>query len=278
MLEIVRFKKTILGLILWFTFGLGFGVEPTVPSYSSLKIKSFREIRDLTRETGEEGIVLLEKINRRDRNHMKPGTVLQIPDFRLGEFAHSPFPKELDLIQFLDKVLIVSLRIQAYGAYEAGELVHWGPVCTGSLKQETPANLYYTNWRSRRKRSTINRNWIMNWYFNIHTSMGLAFHQYAMPGQPVSYGCIRLLANDARWIYQWAETWVPSSNRTIPKVWGTPIIAFGRYDYDSPPPWNRLSQDPTAASVTLEEINRAVGKYLWIIEKRHQERINYQSD
>lgn len=243
-------------------------------AYTALELRSFQDLREITGDSRGLTIDLLERINRRDWKHMTKGTVLQVPDplVNADSLAYAPFPGEISSIQFLPKIVLVSLPVQAFAAYEFGSLVYWGPICSGSEKQETPANLYFTNWRSPRKRSTINRNWIMNWYFNIHTSMGLAFHQYAMPGEPVSYGCIRLLSTDARWIYDWADQWIPSSNPAQPKVWGTPVIVFGRYDYDSPPPWTRLSEDNLAGKVDTAEMSAALDKYLWVIKKRNLEK------
>jgi hypothetical protein len=113
----------------------------------------------------------------------------------------------------------------------------------------------------------------MRYYYNIHTSMGLALHQYAMPGIPASYGCVRLLAEDARWLYDWADPWIASRDPAIPRAWGTPVVVFGDYDYGNPPPWHRLEEDPTAASVDSEEIARALDPYLWVLEKRRLERV-----
>jgi hypothetical protein len=273
----------IVAVCVWITLLNGSLLSSEVPenlgnsaeiSYTAMEVRSFQDLKELTGDSEGLTVDLLERINRRDRKHMTKGTVLQVPDPLVNAdlLAYAPFPGEMSSIQFLPKIILVSLPVQAFAAYEFGKLIYWGPVCSGSEKQETPANLYFTNWKSPRKRSTINRSWIMNWYFNIHTSMGLAFHQYAMPGEPVSYGCIRLLSKDARWIYDWAEQWIPSSNPAIPQVWGTPVVVFGRYNYDSPPPWTRLSEDTRAGKADPAEMSAALDKYLWVIKKRNQDR------
>jgi hypothetical protein len=110
----------------------------------------------------------------------------------------------------------------------------------------------------------------MPWYFNLHTSMGIAFHQYALPGKPSSYGCIRLLKEDAVWIYQWAEPGEPSGGSwAVPKVYGTPVVVFGEYDYDQDPPWTRLAEDPAAADVDRGELDEVLARYEWALESRN---------
>ena len=168
--------------------GTGNGIE-----YRAIRIANSAGLDRLEKEMGSGGAAILQKVNRRDRGHMGKGVVLQVP-VEVREVAdYSPFPPTVEALRGLEKSILVSLRVQAFAAYELGNLVHWGPVCTGTRKQATPAGLYHTNWKARRKVSTINSSWVMPWYFNLHSSMGIAFHQYALPGKPSSYGCIRLL-------------------------------------------------------------------------------------
>jgi hypothetical protein len=240
--------------------------------YDRVAIESTAAFQQLKRWLGSDGLVLLEKVNRRDRRHVKPGTVLQVPRDLTSPERYVPFPRSLAKMKRVPKIIVVSLRIQAFAAYERGELVWWGPTNTGSSKQPTPATLYHANWKSRRKVSTINSSWIMPWYFNLHSSMGVAFHEYAMPGRPISYGCIRLLPGDARWIYNWADEWIPASKEGPPIAFGTPVIVFGTYDHESEPPWCSLFEDPSAASVTSSELLELFERYTWIIEQRFEER------
>jgi len=241
---------------------------PTPVRYRAVSVKDKSDVERLKSELGSSGMALVRKVNRRDTRHIRPGVVVQVPDGDWPIEAFSPFPAELKQLSKLPKAILVSLTIQAFAAYENGRQVRWGPVNSGTQKQATPSNLYYTNWRSPRKVSTINRRWVMQWYVNLHTSMGVAFHQYAMPGYPASYGCLRLLAEDAKWIYGWADFGVPSSDGAVPDVFGTPVIVSGEYDYSQPPPWGRLHHDPTAASVDPAELRAALEKYLWVILER----------
>jgi hypothetical protein len=230
------------------------------------------EFRELRRALSSDRLQLLEKINRMDAWHLNRAETVVIPtDFERGD-DHSPFPSIIQELKEVPKILLVSLPVQAFAGYEHGRLVRWGPVNTGYEKQETPANLYFANWRAPRRVSNINRNWIMRWYFNIHTSMGIALHQYEMPGRPVSYGCIRLLQSDARWFYDWASEWVPGESYRTPRAYGTPVAVFGRYNYSSDPPWTRLAADPEADRVPEDVLAETLERYLWVILERIRQR------
>lgn len=241
--------------------------------YRVVTIAQPAQLAKLRTELDRDGVLLLQKINRRDLAHIRSGTRLLVPRTSASADAFSPFPLDLEAAGTLGKLILVNQRVQAFAAYEAGRLVNWGPVSTGTVKQPTPNGLYHTNWKAPSRRSTINRNWMMRWYYNLHTSMGLALHQYALPGRPASYGCIRLLAEDARWIYEWAEPWIPSGDPAVPKAFGTPVVVFGAYDYELPAPWDHVLEQPEAARVSVEEAASALEPYLWVLEKRRQERL-----
>ena len=73
----------------------------------------------------------------------------------------------------------------------------------------------------------------MPWYFNIDVNRGIALHEYDLPGYPASHGCIRMQMEDARYVYGWGEQWHYNGENQLTQK-GTPVILFGRYDYDKP--------------------------------------------
>ena len=92
---------------------------------------------------------LLEKLNRIDRDRLpKLPSLVQPRDWSLDELELAPLPARLDWAAELAKIVIVHQPLQAFGAYEAGALVHWGPVSTGAERSPTPGGLYFLNWRS----------------------------------------------------------------------------------------------------------------------------------
>lgn len=250
------------------------GLEPTKPiplAYRSIAIKGVegrKFLSQLRSEIGEEKMAVLIKLNRLDTQHLRPGVTLLIPE-QIDELnALSPFPDKLEIGREIPKLILVSLRVQAFGAYEYGNLVRWGPTSTGKKATPTPAGLYHTNWKSKATRSSINNEWLLPWYFNLDNQRGISFHQYDLPGYPASHGCVRLLADDAAWIYGWADQWTLSTDRRRVEAYGTPVIVFGKYDYGKQAPWKNLVTDFGAASVTGSELQEAIGINLPVIREK----------
>ena len=247
--------------------------SPTRPSpitYRAVPIRGKKSWDELRSKFGEEGIALVLKINRVDRRHVKVGDTLAVPGNITDWLALSPFPPEIESASGIVKLILVSRRAQAFGAYESGKLIYWGPTSTGKKATSTPQGLYHANWKSKETRSTINQDWILPWYFNLDNHQGIAFHQYDLPGYPASHGCVRLLEADARWIYGWADSWILSEDRRSRLAHGTPVIIFGDYAYGKQPPWKRLYTDPNAANVSLAEIDAVLQRHLAVIEEREQ--------
>jgi len=240
------------------------GLEPANPmpvAYRSIVIKGGegrRVLSQLRSEIGEEKMAVLLKLNRLDEQHLRAGVTLLIPE-QIDELnAFSPFPRRLETAREVSKLILVSLRVQAFGAYEFGNLVRWGPTSSGKRATPTPAGLYHTNWKSKATRSSINEEWLLPWYFNLDNQRGISFHQYDLPGYPASHGCLRLLADDAAWIYGWADQWTLSADRRSVEAYGTPVIVFGKYDYGKQPPWKNLDTNYGASSVTGNELEEAI--------------------
>jgi lipoprotein-anchoring transpeptidase ErfK/SrfK len=250
------------------------GPEPTTTrpvAYRSVVIKGGegrKFLSQLKSEIGEEKMAILLKLNRLDAQHLRAGVTLAIPEQVDELSAISPFPNRLESASEIPKLFLVSLRVQAFGAYESGRLVRWGPISSGKKTTSTPAGLYHTNWKSKATRSSINKDWLLPWYFNLDNKRGISFHQYDLPGYPASHGCLRLLADDAAWIYGWADQWTLSADRRRVEAYGTPVIVFGKYDYGKQAPWKNLATDYSAASVTGSELEEATRLDLPIIRER----------
>lgn len=257
-----------------FTPGPTAGPEPTVPmpvAYRSVVIKGEegrKYLSQLKSEIGEEKMAVLLKLNRLDAQHLRAGVTLVIPEQVDELTTFSPFPQKLETVREIPKLILVSLRVQAFGAYEFGNLVRWGPVSSGKKTSPTPAGLYHTNWKSKATRSSINEEWLLPWYFNLDNNSGISFHQYDLPGYPASHGCLRLLADDAAWIYGWADQWTLSTDHRRVEAYGTPVIVFGKYDYGKQAPWKHLVTDYCATSVTGSELEKGIQLDLPIIRER----------
>jgi hypothetical protein len=188
-------------------------------------------------------LVLLQKLNRTDLDHLHRLPALVVPDVWLDdELAYSPMPRRYSLGARYRRLVLVYQPAQVFGAYEYGVLVRWGPVSTGRRADPTPSGLFHLNWRKRSHISTIDPDWIMDWAFNFENRVGLAFHEQALPGLPASHGCVRLLGDDARWLFEWADPWTLDRSGTRVLKLGTPVLVMGEYDFEAAPPWQSLDR------------------------------------
>lgn len=170
----------------------------------------------------------IEKMNRADRKFLPRLPVLVLPiDAALSPIAWCTLPIVVPPFGLDRKTIAVHLPSQQFGAYESGVLTYWGPVNSGAADHPTPAGRFQLNWKSPGRRSSVNPDWFMTWYWNIDEKRGIAMHAYELPGTPASHACIRLLDRDARWLFDWG-------------VEGTPVSVVGQYGFAAPPPWRSV--------------------------------------
>jgi hypothetical protein len=230
--------------------------------YKSFYLDGAKSLNDLSKDLGPEKMSILFKINRRDLKHLKMGDSVVIPLNGNDEMIYSPYPAHISALDSVKKILLVSRQVQAFGAYENGKLVKWGPTSTGKKATPTPEALFHTNWKSLETHSTVDEAWILKWYFNLDNREGISLHEYDLPGYPASHSCIRLLSPDAQWIYNWAEQWRLSPDRKTIAKNGTPVLVFGDYAYGKTPPWKKLARNEHVTDLKEEDLARVIGKFL----------------
>lgn len=166
----------------------------------------YLQLGDGDAELGRKRAQLVELLNRVTLQDVALGDTLVVPTrFGLDFRAYSPFPRYYPGARTLDKVFIIHKTIQAFAAYEHGQLARWGIVNTGHPDSTaTPTGRFNFNWKEEERVSTLSppdEEWRMHWVFNFHAARGIHIHQYAMPtGGPTSHGCVRLVDADAHWI------------------------------------------------------------------------------
>lgn len=210
------------------------------------------------------------KLNRRDAANMGGADSIIIPKTGSPEElgAYSPFPAELPELAEVKKIVFFSYPVQAFGAYEYGKLVRWGPTSMGKKSTPTPTGLFFANWKAKETISTVNDEWKLKWNFNISNKGGVGWHQYAMPGYPASHSCLRLFTDDAQWLYDWAEQWKLADASTV-KAYGTPTIVYGAYGWGQLRPWMHLLEAGDANNISIETLQKEYGPRLSeILEKQ----------
>lgn len=201
-------------------------------------------------------------VNRTDSANFAQMDSVIIPDDISGNIVYYlPFPLNVPTLKEVDKIIFFSYPAQAFATYEKGLLIYTGPTNMGRKKDPTPAGLYFTNWKAEKTTSTFNDEWDLYWNFNIDNKEGIGWHQYSLPGYPASHSCLRLQEEDARYLYDWADQWSLGDGDSI-RTYGTPVVVFGRYDYDAPRPWLQLIANPQAIDITANELKKQSAPFL----------------
>lgn len=171
--------------------------------------------------------LIVEIANRITGENFKIGMKLLIPDRFPSDFrAYTPYPLHYAAAEKMPKLFVIDKYTQTFGAYEHGDLVRWGLVCTGRENDLTPAGRYNFNWKTEYRQSSEapeGQVWEMYWVFNLDARSGIHVHQYALPiSKPSSHGCVRMASADAQWNYNWANGWLQQNGRLVRN--GTPVI------------------------------------------------------
>lgn len=223
----------------------------------------YKQVGQGDMELGMRRAKLVELLNRSLLHELSVGDTLVVPtDFELDFRAYSPFPRYYPGARDLDKLFIIEKSVQAWAAYEHGQLVRWGIVNTGSDEYPTPTGRYNFNWKEEYRVSSLSppgEPWEMYWMFNFHDARGIHVHQYAMPtGGPTSRGCVRLIDSDARWIYDWADGWRTSAGGTgvgsrAGRILeqGTTVLVLGEDPPGSPLPFDFKRRYPVLNRLEL---------------------------
>lgn len=244
----------------------------STPTYHVLATTTSAPGAELAKEVGMKNVPFTLALNRLDVKHIPQDAKLIIPDSFADTDIYAPFPTEIAAASDIPKLFIVSKRVQAFAAYENGKRVRWGTVSTGKSTTPTPSRLYATNWKGKLVTSTLEDAYQLPWYFNLDSLEGISMHQFDLPGYPASHSCIRLSEEDAMWIYEWAEQWVLAADGQTMLANGTPVIIFGDYAYGKTAPWKKLAEDPTATTLSTDELRDIVEKYHTEIQERAAER------
>ena len=213
---------------------------------------------------GRQRAELVQMINRQMMQNSNIGDTLIVPtQYELDFRAYSPFPRYYIGGRDFGKLFIMDKTIQAFAAYEYGQLVRWGIINTGKPDESpTPNGRYNFNWREEYRVSSLSppgEDWEMYWVMNFHQARGMHIHQYEMPtGGPTSHGCVRLVDADAEWTYNWADTWkttsksngIASSRARIIEQ-GTTVLVLGTGPTNKPQPFALKKRYPVIKRVAL---------------------------
>jgi hypothetical protein len=169
-----------------------------------------------------------------------------------------------------EKFVFFSYPIQAFGVYEYGNLIKWGPTSMGK-KITYKKGINVRQLEKEVAISTVSDEWKLRWNVNVANFDGIGWHQYAMPGYPASHSCLRMLEEDAKWMYTWVDTWILNKGGATTRAKGTPLIVYGDY------PWEKdvhgkSNNSPDANNISEDEMNKIIEPQLSEIIKEQDNR------
>ena len=232
--------------------------------------KFYKKIGEGDAERGRQRSKLVELLNRRLMQQVQIGDTVIVPtEFELDFRAYSPFPRYYPGARDFDKLFIIHKAVQAWAAYEYGQLTRWGIVNTGAKESPTPTGRFNFNWQEEYRVSTLSppdEDWEMYWVFNFHHARGIHIHQYVMPtGGPTSHGCVRLVDADAHWSYNWADPWKTTKGHIGPasasgriQEQGTMVLVLGDDPTGAPHPFAMKRRYPVLKRIDLPDDPYAV--------------------
>ncbi|MPT31864.1 MAG: murein L,D-transpeptidase [Chryseobacterium sp.] len=212
-------------------------------------------------------------LNRLDRANIGAADTLVVPAKIEDDFLiYSPFPGHVTSLENVRKFVFFSYPIQAFGVYENGNLIKWGPTSMGKKATPTKKGLMFANWKKEVAISTVSDEWKLRWNVNVANFDGIGWHQYAMPGYPASHSCLRMLEEDAKWMYTWVDTWILNKGGATTRAKGTPLIVYGDYPWGKRRPWKKLLDSPEANNISEDEMNKIIEPQLTEIMKEQENR------
>lgn len=221
--------------------------------YTRLHIKS-RSMLDSIRkvfsrskpESEADPFRILITMNRKEYGYIRVGDTVIIPDSIVNDLrAYSVFPMKYPGAAKIPKIVMVSNKMQSYACYEYGRLIRFAACNTGTERKPTFPGRYAMNWKERLRISSLNDNWKLPYTWNFHYHAGNAFHQFTMPGRPVSHSCVRQFMTDAKWLFEWGDAAKLNSEGRVIEFTGTPVIIIDIFDFARPRygPWLDLTSN-----------------------------------
>ncbi len=220
-------------------------------SYSKHKIENWRHFVEILKARNisiekEKAKKILMTLNRKELRFFGKGDSIIVPDTIIEDIkAYSVFPQFYWAGRDIPKIIFITNQYQSYACYEFGRLVRFAAANTG--KERTPSfpGRYALVWKIRNHRSSLDSNWVMPFTWNFHAEAGSAFHQFVMPGRPVSHSCIRQFLDDAEWLFYWGEGVKKDSAGMLIPLSGTPVVILDIFDFARPRygPWLDLSSN-----------------------------------
>jgi L,D-transpeptidase catalytic domain len=223
-------------------------------------------------------------VNRKNIRYYRVGDTIMLPSVISSDVRlYSLFPHRYPWADSIHKIILISNKYQCYACYERGRLLRFAACNTGRAKKPTFPGRYALNWRDKLRRSSLDSNWILPHTWNFHLYAGSAFHEFDMPGRPLSHSCVRQFPEDAEWLYNWGRGGtIDKARRKVIAMTGTPVIILDMFDYSRKKggPWwelrsNKdvvitLPKDPMSVEEALIPISQIPPEVRWELPNKER--------
>ncbi len=172
---------------------------------------------------------IVQKLNRMNINPGNADTIAVPCDMQGKDFMDfSPFDNE---IEDTKKQVIYNPEFLAWGAYENGKLVRWGPGSAGKsyckdIKRSCRTIVGEFKVIRKKDKDARSSKYPKGCrgskcapmpYFVLFHKAGYGFHAGSLPGKHASHGCIRVFYEDAKWLN---EVFAEKGTKVIVKTYG----------------------------------------------------------
>ncbi|MBI3257945.1 MAG: L,D-transpeptidase [Ignavibacteriae bacterium] len=207
-------------------------------------LDSIRKVYAKAPETMD-GYRAFTTVNRKDIQFYHIKDTVVIPDSIFKDLrAYSIFPQYYPAGDTIPKIVFVSPKYQCYACYDSGRLVRFAACNSGEERKPSFPGRYGVNWKSRLRHSSLDSSWVLPFTVNFHLQAGSAFHQFEMPGRPVSHSCVRQFLADAEWLFKWVRgAKIDKEKHQFIPFTGTPVIILDVFDFSRRwgGPWRELT-------------------------------------
>jgi len=146
---------------------------------------------------------IIKRVNRIDERHLPAGKkiLLFLSLEKAKEFV--PVPEFMEDFKNVGQAIQVFLKIQYFAAYREGQLLFWGPISSGNADYPTLKGEFTALWKAR---NYFSRKYEMEMPYAVcFSNKGYFLHSQSLPGRPASHGCVRLLPEDAKKLFDWIK-------------------------------------------------------------------------
>jgi len=231
---------------------------PPAVTYQRHPVGGAAALRAFQRGLSEANFRLVAQGQPRDLAHVRDRDTLAVPYPFVDELDLAPFPAVSPRRRLAAKLVLVSLRVRAFGRVRGRPPPTLGPTSTGRRDKPTPPGLYHANWKAKEPHQQPSTTSGCCAGASTSRTRGSRCTSTICPvirRAIRACGCSR--RTPAGSTTSWTQWQLAPAARVL--VEGHAGVIFGEYGFrPAAAVENRLPDDPRAADVPLAEVEEAL--------------------